>query len=539
MSRTKHKRISQLWDKASGRVLTRFGLSAYPPPKTIREGFDESNREGGHYNGTTSTLVITASNPCVEGLILRECFISAMHGDNCEEAVLDVASEFAYQELSPQHRRKWMEMWKDLEVQRIKPNLVYAPIADVRSICRIGGKEQLHSLVRELLSRTRYGIEFEFAEYAEFLVKKVQTLVVRLSKTEVKVLDSLLRTPETTIPMISEKLGFSRSWTSNLISSLKEKEVIFQHEKVPFSKIGIKMFHLLLSNGGNSKPFELFSKCPFLYEIRHVIAGQWNELATLTVPSNPKSIDSLEYFRDFVSTKDAQTELFEIASSVLSYSFNFYDLNRHRWEIPWMTLKGWGRRIERDGLEKSYERIDIPTNATEIYLDKSDMQILASVHKKKGKARNLRRELSIGQNKLYSHLRKLRENGLIVQWWNVYNIGLDEWAVIQAPAEYSQIVEVWARELPRVFIRYDAQRNLFMLINLPRGDTVQLMKTLVALDWNKFLLVAPLDLGLWGHWGFPLKLWNVERQSWDSPEEEIDMWKESLKVQSRQSSIAT
>jgi DNA-binding MarR family transcriptional regulator len=496
--------------------------------KKIQRSIGFSGRVGGQFDIPTSTLVISSSSNHYEGLILRECFISSMQGKNCPEAILDVATEFAHQELTPSQRRNWTKMTEGKEERRIRANLVYAPIADVRRICRIGGADQLDRIVRELQSRTRYGIEFTFEEYAEFLAKKVQTHIVKLSKTEVKVLDTLLRYPEITIPELEQKLGFSRSWTSSLVSNLKAKEVVFLHEKVPFSRIGIQMFHLLISDDDQSKPFELFSNCPFLFEIRHVIAGRWNELATLTVPSNLKSIDALNRFRKILHSYDIETELFEVAASALSYSFNFYSTILNAWDIPWMTLQGWGSRIEREGLQNAYERLDKPAITTDVHLDGNDMKIMASVHNVRTKARDLRKELAIGQNKLFSHLKKLRTNGLIVQWWNVYNIGLVEWIAIQAPAKHAQMIDVWARELPRVFIRYDKKRNLFMLVNLPKGDSVELMKTLVALEWNRFLTILPLDLGIWGHWGFPFHLWNVERQTWQAPVKEIEQWMISL-----------
>jgi hypothetical protein len=192
-------------------------------------------------------------------------------------------------------------------------------------------------------------------------------------------------------------------------------------------------------------------------------------------------------------------------------------------------MKGWGKRIEEESLDSLIGRIDIPANRTDIYLDKQDVEILSLVRQGIWQTRKLRKEMNIGQNKLLKKLKKLKLNGILTNKWSLYNVGLTERATLRvSDLTYIGLIDAWSRELPEVFIHYCGRKDQFVIVNLPIGDSTRLMNCLRELQWN--VTILPLTSGVYGDWGFPYHLWNVDNQEWDAPHLEIKEWLESLHV---------
>ncbi|MHA1613457.1 MAG: hypothetical protein ACTSYJ_01355, partial [Candidatus Thorarchaeota archaeon] len=139
----------------------------------------------------------------------------------------------------------------------------------------------------------------------------------------------------------------------------------------------------------------------------------------------------------------------------------------------------------------------------------------------------LRKELSVGQTKLLKRLKKLKSEGLIRKDWAVYNIGLVEKIALRATdRKTSSLLDAWSRELPRTFLRFEKNRNLLMIVELPIGGSTKMMDTLRLLKWP--ITISPLSSGIWGHWKFPSRFWDVEHQRWRTQIDEITPWLNTL-----------
>ncbi|MGY5853449.1 MAG: Lrp/AsnC family transcriptional regulator, partial [Candidatus Thorarchaeota archaeon] len=221
----------------------------------------------------------------------------------------------------------------------------------------------------------------------------------------------------------------------------------------------------------------------------------------------------------------------EVCSAGMTHSFYHYNTSTHKWNIPWSAMRGWGTRIHEEGLDVLLERIDTPPSTTDAYLDELDMQIMVNVQHGFVTTRDLRRNLAVGQRQLLSRLKKLRNAGLIAQYWNVRNVGLNEQVAIRVPdSRVGRMVDMWCRELPRNFVRYGERKDLFLVADLPIGASARMMDTLRILKWP--VTVSPLGSGVWGNWPFPAELWDVSRQRWQAPIDILSSWLEALNVDS-------
>ena len=405
-------------------------------------------------------------------------------------------------------------------------------------IIALGGQNELDSLVHEFVCMDRYGQSLDLDEYVEYMTLKTRNIVVELSNTDVKIVDALLKHDTATYREVADITGLSESWVCTRINRLKRRYVLMNFITTPFSRIGIRTFHVLLAGPSWSDPSKLLIDCPFVYDMRSILNGPWQILARLAVPDSIENTRSLDQMSSILNSSGIAIDVAETYSVGVSNSFYHYHPNKHKWEIPWIAMKGWGHRITKESLYQLVDRIDLPAKTTDFYLDALDMRILGLVHEGINSTRALRKELAIVQTKLSSRIKKLRSEGLIRLSWNVFNIGLVERVAIRATdRKTADILDTWSRELPRAFLRYEENRNLLMMTDLPAGGSTQLMDTLRNLRWP--VTVSPLSSGIWGHWQFPDSLWDIERQSWRAPKDAVLEWLSHLKEECQNLTVET
>jgi DNA-binding Lrp family transcriptional regulator len=391
----------------------------------------------------------------------------------------------------------------------------------------LGGNQELDSIVHEFVCMARYGKSLDFDEYAEYMTLRTRNIVVELGHADIKIVDALFKEPTATYREVAETTGLSESWVCTRINRLRRKYVLMSFTSAPFSKIGIRTFYVLLAGPSWSDPSRFIKNCPFLYDIRSILNGPWQIIARLAVPNSSDNIQALKQMSSILNNNGIAIDIAETYSVGISNSFYHYNPRIKRWEIPWTAMRGWGHRIRNESLDELVESIDSPTSTTDTYLDSLDMSILASIGDGITTTRSLRKKLSIGQTKLSTRMKKLRKNDLIRTQWNVFNIGLVERVAIRASdRKTAAILDTWCRELPRAFLRYEEDRSLLMMADLPAGGSTQLMETLRSLNWP--VTVSPLSSGIWGRWQFPENLWDVERQGWQAAVEDIRLWQNHL-----------
>ncbi len=524
--------IAALWLDCSGIIAQRFGLKTPPVPKSVQviEAHDISQM-GGHYDPAKNELQVHSEalheTIPIAGIVYSECFFHSLPPELCFEAKRDLSSEFARQMLKRPERIEWVREWQRIPTERVRVNLLYTSYTMMEWIIALGGLGELDSLVHEFVSMARYGISLDFNEYVDYMLLRTQNIVVELGKADVKIVDVLLKNETATYRRVAEVAGLSESWVCTRINRLKQKHMLMDITTTPFSRIGIRTFHVLLAGPSWSEPSKILDECPFVYEMRSILNGPWQIIARLAVPDSPESTRSLDQMSSTLNDNGVAADVAETYSVGVSNSFYHYNAKNHRWEIPWVAMRGWGHRITEESLHHLIDRIDLPAKTTDVYLDSLDMEILALVQDGITSSRALRKRLSVGQTKLSTRIKRLRAEGLIHHIWSVQNIGLVERVAIQASdRNTADILDTWARELPRAFLRYEENRNLLMMTDLPAGGSTQLMDTLRTLGWP--VTVSPLSSGIWGHWQLPYNLWDVENQCWQAPKDEIAVWLERV-----------
>lgn len=535
--------VTLLWQDCSRLVEQRFGLESHSAPQSV-EVIDEHNtkRIGGYLNPKSKKLLIHSDTlqgliPLV-GVVYRECFFDSLPSEICDEAKHDLASELVRQTLKKVDRDKWVKQWQTLPTQKVRGDLVHTSYKAMEWIISLGGPNELDSLVHEFVSLARYGKSLDFDEYVEYLNLRTRNIVVELGHSDVKIVDTLLKDALATYRQVAKITGLSDSWVSTRINRLKRKYVLMNFVTAPFSRIGIRTFYIMLAGPSWSDPSKLLTGCPYLYDVRSILNGPWQVIARFAVPDCIENVRALDQMSSILNSNGIAVDVAETYSVGISNSFYHYNPANKRWEIPWVAMKGWGHRITNESLFQLVDRIDLPTKTTDAYLDDLDMSIIALIQDGTTSTRALRNELSIGQTKLSIHLKKLRTEGLIRNIWSVQNIGLVERVAIRATdRKMADILDTWSRELPRTYLRYEENRNLLMMTDLPAGGSTKLMDTIHSLKWP--VTVSPLSGGTWGHWQFPEHLWDVEHQSWLAPRDEIVAWLKMLVEESESLTVET
>jgi DNA-binding Lrp family transcriptional regulator len=524
--------VRRLWSDSTRIIWDRFRLQVSTAPKRVIVSEETKLvRIGGQFDTTTQELTLTPEAMKgiipIAGIILRESLIEALPEPLCIESRRDLAFEYARQNLRRDDRALWIDTWKTIPSKRLRANLVYTSHKMMHWMNVLGGDSELDSVVHELVSMARYGKSLNFEEYVDYMTQRTQDIEVGLSRTAVKIIDALLKNQDVTNNELASLVGLSRSWLSTQINRLKRRYVLVGAAYTPFSKIGIRSFHVMLSGQSWDDPTRFIVSCPFLYNVRYILNGPWQVLARLAVPDNHENIRTLDLLSSRLNDIGVAVDISETHSAGSSNSFYHYNVSNQRWEIPWVAMEGWGQRIQDESLDKVMERIDTPAHTTDEYLDEVDVRILGFIHRGIFSARALRSRLAIGQNLLARGFKRLRSAGLIRKFWDVKNIGLVERIALKAAdRRVAQILDVWSRELPRVNLRYGERRDLLMIAQLPMGGSAKMMDTIRALKWP--LIVSPLGSGIGGSWQFPEHLWDVERQRWQAERDGIALWMDQL-----------
>ncbi|MGQ4911503.1 MAG: winged helix-turn-helix transcriptional regulator [Candidatus Thorarchaeota archaeon] len=525
--------LRDLWAECAEDINKRFGINAPPSPTQVsRTESTPTMRFGGELRLDGEVLeicdsVVEGFIP-LEGVVSRECLYHALPSDICPEGRRDLATEYARQRLTPIDQEKWQQAWREVAPVRIRPNLVYDSYLLMEWVVALGGDLELDRLTREFLSMSRYGLELPFEEYAVHMVRRTQDIVVSLSHSELKVLTALLDNPTESYRRIAQVAELSPSWVSTRINRLKRKYILREHTTTPFSRIGIRTYHVLLNGPPNDDPSRFVAHSPFLYEIRPILNGPWQILARLAVPDSYENDQAIHQMVSMLNSHGIGVDVAETYSVGQTRSFYHYDTRQGKWEIPWVAMEGWGHRIEEEGLDHIIEPIDQPAFRTDVFLDELDFKILDNVHQGVSSVRALRKTLSISQNKLLGHMKKLRQDGLVRKSWSVHNIGLVERVALRVTdPRTASMVDIWARELPNAFLRYEENRSLLLIADLPAGDSSRMMDVLRSLRWP--VTVSPLGSPVWGQWVFPHDQWDVSRQNWICPRESVRDWLDDLR----------
>ncbi len=525
----------KLWSHYSKRIKDTFGLNTEGSPSGISLVQDDDSRQNA-FGAWLEDNILHISHQVAEGAIPLKAVVARasmksalLKADLCLECIDDLSTEFARQTLEGFQEKKWVLQWAlQSPRQTLGTTLVHNPSVSFPLLHRMVGAGGLRSLILEISTMPKYGLSLDHEEYLIFLEMRFQRFSVNLSSTELGIINALMRDGECNYQGIGVQIGISAEWVSRSISSLRRRSLLGRYDRVPFSRVGIRMFYLLLAAEENPESLlSLLTPCPFLYAYRKVLTGHWDALATLAIPDNDKSIRALLRFLHLMDGWGYSTSLTEVASSGTVNCFDYYDNRNGAWAIPWELLEIQIRKIYNDQLGSAFPRVDYPALRTELHLDRIDMQILGQVRHGNSSIAKVRTALHIGQQKAASKLKRMRNARLILSTWEIHNIGLDESVIaVTDDKRTAESITAWAQRLPRSIVSFDENRKLCLVTQLPSGGSFGMARALSSL--SERVTVDMLGMKIYGVWGFPTSLWNVSEQRWRAPDDGLGEWFEKL-----------
>ena len=367
-------------------------------------------------------------------------------------------------------------------------------------------------------------ITFDRNDYLIFLSTRRAKFTKQLTKTELKLIDKILQYGADNLSKLSDDVGVSTQWISRKISELRKNSVLRHFNQIPYSKIGIRMFLLFIGpNDHNLSPIDYVRQCPFLFGFKRIIAGKYHTSAIITIPDNDTNMQAMKHGLSLISKQGVSTSMIEVKSSGVTTCYDHYDTTIGKWNIPWGLRRIELEKIHTEGIASLFPRIDSPANMTKLSLDSTDIQILNCVRKRIDSVASIRKELKIGQHKVASRLKRLREGGLIIPMWEARQIGLNESVIVSvSDIATGKSIAAWAQRLPRSIISFDNDEKLLLQADLPLGGGYGISSALGAIDQD--IEISLVEQRVTGNFGNPLDLWDADRQKWASPTQKIQEW---------------
>ncbi len=526
------KQLFKLWNELEIEIKDIYGLSGFNTPSKIVLSNDK-NPIGNFMPGVIrgDSIIINSNLPDYQKLlsvtIRKLCFQSSLPSDLlCDNCLDDLSFEYARRSIENDTlRSQWESIWSEHSPRRqISSAIDYFPCVGYKWLYSVAGEKGLDTFVRELTHRARNQISLSFEDYMQYFSMRIRRFERTLDSTELKLTSTVVENPNLSSKDLANLVGISEEWMSRKLAQLQKRMVLRKFNRAPFSRIGIQMFHVLVSRRDTeTDPFDLFKDCPFLYSYRKVISGNWTALATLSIPENSESMRFVKEGLKRIVEAGFDIDPHQIHSSGVSRSFDYYEPKVGHWDIPWELLAIHLQRIQSDELASSIPRVDRPEKRIEIELDELDMKIFDCVSRGIASVSKIRSHLKVGQHRVAERLQKLREYGLVIKSWEVHNIGLNEHAIIYCKdRELGKTIAAWSLRLPKSVISFSSKEELMLLADLPKGGSFGLATALEGL--NNGTCIGILSPQIYGAWGFPSALWDSKFQRWKCPKKELDSW---------------
>jgi len=536
LSRNLLSNLFNLWKEQSKDIRENYGLTCMSAPSEIILSDADSNI-GKFTPGVVrgNSVIINSELPDYKKLLpstIRKLSLESSLPRNllCDECIDDISFEYARKSIDDEFlRNTWESIWSGHSPPRKIASMVeYNPCEGYKWLDSVSGGSGLNTFVKELTHRSKNQILLTFEDYMKYFSTRIHRFERILDSTELKLVNAIIENPNIPSKDLSILIGISEEWLSRKISQLQKRMVLRKFNHAPFSRIGIRIFQVLISKVTNDiDPFELLKDCPFLYSYRKVVSGDWIGLATLCIPENRQSVELIKDALSLIEKKGFEITTHESISSGIARCFDHYTPKVGIWDIPWEILAIQLQRIHSDNLASSIPRIDKPEERTEIILDELDMKIFECVRLGVSSVSKIRSHLRVGQHRVAEKLQRLRENGLVIKSWEVHNIGLNEYAIIYCnDKKIGRSIAAWALRLPRSIISFSSEEVLMLIIDLPRGGSFGLATALEGL--NKGTRIGILSPQTYGSWGLPTVLWDSKFQKWKYPKKRLETWKKQI-----------
>ncbi len=525
--------IRQLWKEASMTIKNEFGISTSEVPASIEliEKVQLVTLSGSARKNDRLVFSrqILERPELLRAMIYRECLLSALEPLSlCDEAKNDLANEFARQQLSPQEQEYWSREWASQVPRRqVSTVHIYDPSRAYVILYKMTGKEALHQILRAVILAAQYGGEMNFESYLTYLQTRAQRFIASLNEADVRIIEYIVNHPDSQQKEVAEAVQLTPQWVTYRLKNLREKFILRRFTYVPFSRIGIRMFNLLLGDPLMRLTSSLLQDCPFLYAYRPVFTGPWNVYATLAVPDCIENIGAVRQFVHLLRRRRFPIHIAEIVSSESILSLKYFNANARTWEIPWERLQCEAGDGEASAKIK-IKRVVRSARRTQMYIGETEIRILEIVRRGMTEIEQIRSTLKIGQSRVVDRLRALRREGLLATRWEAHNIGLVECAYIIAIGRQrsESVARFLLRSVPRIYLSFDVQHELFAIVELPSGGIYRLVRALQ--DTYKYIISGMIEQSVYGAWGFPAHLWNTRQQTWCADQNAINTWLNSV-----------
>lgn len=532
--------ISGTWSKIEARVSDEFGLESIPCPVEMKK---TSETKPGYFGGWIEHSRFLLTDECLRGdiphigVLAREYMRTALEKQDFEETILeDFSLAYGAFWLSSKKMNNWYREWNSYRPHKGDEFTgIFHPSAAFQLFQTFSGSDYYIKLLTEYLLMKKMGLALSEQEYILHMLERMRRFSVKLNTTDFSLIRRLLADPQASRNELSNETDTSVYWVSRRLASLQEHGILEKQREIFYPGLGMKQYLLLLQCPEQSDPYDYVIDSPYLYSTSRVISGNYDLVAHLLVPDSYENTTHLKTFQKILTNRQVQSEIHDIESIGSGYCFDHYSTTKHTWELPWELFGPHLKRIYNESLGNLIIPSTKKCKRITKKLDKLDLRILSEFQRGHS-MRVLRKTLGMKYDKLVERLNELKAEGLVEEKYKLHHIGLNETLMVNIPSfDYGESIAAWAQRLPftKFLLRPDGEMNL--ILHLPDGGLQGMALALQTLSKG----IKPMLLDsheLIGTWYAPqnswyehvVDLWDVKKQKWAAPEEEILNWFGSL-----------
>ncbi|MDF1538660.1 MAG: Lrp/AsnC family transcriptional regulator [Candidatus Thorarchaeota archaeon] len=528
--------ISGTWSKIDAKISGEFGLDSVPCPVEMRA---TSETRPGYFGGWIEQATLFLTNECLRGdiphigVLAREYMRTALEKQDFEKTILeDFSLAYGAFWVPSKKLNNWYSEWNSYRPHKGDEFTgIFHPTAAFQLFQTFSGSDYYGKLLTEYLLMKKMGLVLSEQEYILHMLERMRKFSVKLNTTDFSLIRRLLEDPQASRSELAKETNTSVYWVSRRLASLQEHEILEKQREIFYPCLGMKQSLVLLQCPEQSDPYDYVIDSPFLHSASRVISGTYDLVAHFLVPDNYESAKHLRTFQTILSNRQVQSEIYDIESIGSDYCFDHYSTTKHRWELPWELFGPHLKRIYDESLGDLIVPSTKQCTKTTKKLDELDLRIL-SEYQCGHSMRELRKKLGVKYEKLVGRLNELKAEGLVEEKYNLHHIGLNETLMLNIPSfEYGESIAAWAQRLPftKFLLGPDGEMNL--ILHLPDGGLQGMALTLQTLlkSIKPMLLDSHELVGTWyapqNSWFEHVAgLWDVKKQTWKSPEEDILNW---------------
>lgn len=531
--------ITNLWQAICAEIEHR-----YPGAQPNREvSFVLCNHEGSDPKSIWKTELqngilefsapLSLENQMLVGVLAREALRDSIPA--CIEsgrAAFDLASKFGEMHLPESTvRSEWNSLWREQSPPTDMPGgLIYQPVDRLTELVRLDEADGFDTLIQGFYSIDRYETKLDLTDFAKYLESFVSQYSVQLTSLETRILDIILREPITAVNDIASRLDRSYTWTSDVMSSLRYRGILSKFSRVSLQSVGIRLFNLIITPFPN-EAMKLIQWYPFLYSSSSVMVGRGGILVTLCIPDHSENIDSLKKLRALAKRKDLEITVFETSRVGTHNHFLDYNPEMGGWRIDWRVIGLEADHLSSNpSLATTYPNSAVRGPDRRQYIDEFGAKILKAFANGNHTVKEIRDEVKRRQADVSERFRLFTQLGIIREIAEAHHVGLIEEAIVTVRGNktHSSVLNALASRLPRAYLHFDEEENLFMRALLPLGGARGLADAMAALKPPpEIRLIGPRMYGQWSLSRY-IDKWNPKYRSWDSSRQAIKEWLNSI-----------